>query len=639
MSPTRRSVLQAAAIASTVSVWPSLWRGASAANRVATVVEIDGAGLTGISLSWFGVRHTPVATIEALVDGRWSAAVEVVADHGHGPADPAGREHGAPVLRPRATAFRIAPIRGVDATDLRWHPIEADPAPLGVLTDEPSTVSPIPGLAIIERHNWTLRPRLDTYDCALGASVFGLGCRSDIGLRHGVIHHTVHDNDYAAAEVPEILRGIQRFHVETRGWNDIAYNFVIDRFGRIWHAREADLDEPITGGHTTGLNAESVGVAVLGTFNDVDPGQPVIDALSILLGWKCSLHGIDPLGSVTVRSNGGDFAEFGEMVDVRTISGHRDNQATSCPGTVLYDRIDEVRTAAAELVPLFGHLTARYFDDRVEIEGWSIQRLAPAETVEIDIAVDGEPWKTLAADIPLDSVLEAHPAAGRDHGFAEVVPITIDTTSITVTARALDGTTTSLMDLVLFATFIDVQPHRFFAPGIYFLKANDLTEGKQPGLYEPMDLMTRAEMATFLWRFMGRAETEPTDRFEDVTPDDWFAIPVAWLAANGITTGTTPTTFSPDDPVTRAQMATFLWRLCGEQPATDANPFDDVPSGTYFTDAVRWLHGLGITTGTGPNTFTPDGIVTRGEIATFLHRLAQTPEAWTTTTPPAALLP
>ena len=640
MRPTRRSILQAAAAASTVSIWPTLGAIAGATergDRVASVTDIDATGLIGVSLSWFGARHTPVATIETLTEAGWSNPVEITADHDHGPPDPTGREHGSPVLRTDAVAFRVTPLPRVDATGLRVDRIHADPPALAIASDTFTTVSPVAGLQIIERHNWTSRARRDAFDCPIGSSVFGSGCRADVGLRHGVIHHTVNDNDYDEADVPAILRGIQSFHMDTREWDDIGYNFIVDRFGRIWQSRTGALHDPLTGGHTLGLNAESVGVAVLGTFRDVDPGQPVIDALAALLGWKCSLHGVDPLGSVVVRSSGNEFTEYGERVEVAAISGHRDNQATSCPGTALYERIDEVRVAAAASVPLFGHLAPRYFEDRVEFDGWAIQRSAPSAVVEIDIAVDGAPWKTVQADATVDGLSEAYPAAGPAHGFEESVPITLDTRAITVTARTADGLTTSLMDLKLYATFIDVEPHRFFGPGVYYLKANGLTSGRRAGLYEPMVTMSRAEMATFLWRFMGEPSAPRSSQFDDVEADTWYTTPVDWLLASGITVGTSPTTFSPSDPVTRGQMATFLWRLCGRQLAGATTPFVDVPEGAFYRDAVRWLYALGITVGTTPTTYSPDAPVTRGEIATFLHRLALTPDAWTVTERPAGL--
>lgn len=640
MKPTRRSILQAAAAVSTVSLWPALARnaGASSGERVSGTIEIDATALTGISLSWFGVRHTSVAMVEALLDDVWTEPVDMIADHGHGPDDPSGREHSAAVLRPTATAFRITPIRGVDATDLRLHRIGTEPGPLTITATDPlTTVSPIPGLVIVERRNWTSADRLPAEGCPVGAALAGVGCQAVVGLRHGVIHHTVNDNAYADDDVPALLRGIRTFHVDTRGWDDIGYNFVVDRFGRIWQARDAAIESPTVGGHTLGLNAESVGVAVLGTFSDADPGQPVVEALARLLGWKCSLHGVDPLGSVEVTSSGNEFFDVGERVEVPAISGHRDNQATSCPGSALYDRIGEIRAEAAELVSLFGFLVPGYFDDRIELNGWAIHRFTPTIAVEIDIAVDGAPWKTLRADTAIDSVAAAYPEAGPNHGFRETVPITLDTRSITVTARALDETTTSLMALPLFAAFVDVEPDRFYAEGVYFLRANGLTEGKSPGRYVPTATMTRAEMATFLWRFMGEPAAPRSSRFDDVPGDVWYTTAVDWLAVSGITVGTTPSTFAPDDPVTRAQLATFLWRLCGRPPVDDPLPFLDVPEDAFFTEAVRWMAALEITVGTSPTTYSPDEIVTRGEIATFLHRLASTPAAWTITELPAGL--
>ncbi|MEZ5165554.1 MAG: hypothetical protein R2695_03335 [Acidimicrobiales bacterium] len=95
-----------------------------------------------------------------------------------------------------------------------------------------------------------------------------------------------------------------------------------------------------------------------------------------LIGWKLSLHGVDPLGRTMVRSTGGDFAEPGEMTSVRNVSGHRDNQQTSCPGTRLYEQVPTIRSAAALHVPVFGHVVPTYALDEVSFEGWAIDRHA-----------------------------------------------------------------------------------------------------------------------------------------------------------------------------------------------------------------------------------------------------------------------
>ncbi len=100
------------------------------------------------------------------------------------------------------------------------------------------------------------------------------------------------------------------------------------------------------------------------------------------------------------------------------------------------------------------------------------------------------------------------------------------------------------------------------------------------------------------------------------------------MKENGITSGTTPTTYSPGMPVTRGQLATFLYRLAGEPAVEPSEQFDDVPPGQYYTDAVAWMVEFGITNGTSPTTFSPVDVVTRGQIAAFLYRLAGLPEAF-----------
>ncbi len=636
MTLDRRTVLRAAALSPALLAIPSFGRAALAGDflSVGRSQIVGDSSITGVALSWSGAAHEVVATVRAKIDGVWTQPIAVRADHGHGPVDPSGREYSPPVLVPGATEYDIVTEPSA-AHDLRVHRLgDPEGTSAAVASSLLTTSEPIPGLVILDRTNWTTRIRRDTVDCTLRSSVDGLGCRSDVGLRHGIVHHTVNVNDYTEDEVPELLRGIQRYHMFTRGWDDIAYNFVIDRFGRIWHARYGDIADPVTGGHTTGLNSESVGVAILGTFTALDPGQAVVDSLAMLLGWKFSLHGIDPMGSTTVRSAGGDYADPGEMVTLRTISGHRDNQNTTCPGLGVYNRLDEVRLAAADLVTVFGFLEPTYSPTSVTVDGWAIDRLTPTAPVDVDITVDGVLFETIQANTTVDAIAQAYPAAGAAHAFAREVPITLDTRSIVVTARTADGRTATLMDLRMFATFIDVEPQRFFADGVYFLREHEITTGTQPGLFEPMDEMTRAQMAVFLHRYMGSKQASSPANFDDVPRNKWHTDAIDWLAETGITHGTSPTEFSPDSFITRGQMATFLWRMCGSPADSATNPFTDVAAGTYYEEPVRWLYDLAITHGSSATTFAPDATVTRGEMATFLHRLINTPAAWTTVDAP-----
>ncbi|RMH77160.1 MAG: hypothetical protein D6683_09270 [Actinomyces sp.] len=176
--------------------------------------------------------------------------------------------------------------------------------------------------------------------------------------------------------------------------------------------------------------------------------------------------------------------------------------------------------------------------------------------------------------------------------------------------------------------FADVPGGAYYETGVGFLAANGITKGTSPTTYSPDQIVTRGQMATFLFRLTGSQWTLDPEPFTDVYGGRYFYEPVKWAYKSGITTGTSPTTFSPDDPVTRGQMAVFLWRLAGKPAVTAPHGFSDVPDGRFYTQAVRWLKTTGITTGTTPTTFSPDDPVTRGQMAAFLHRLV-TRAGWT----------
>ncbi|MEO0494023.1 MAG: S-layer homology domain-containing protein [Actinomycetota bacterium] len=173
------------------------------------------------------------------------------------------------------------------------------------------------------------------------------------------------------------------------------------------------------------------------------------------------------------------------------------------------------------------------------------------------------------------------------------------------------------------AGFDDVDENATAANAIEWLVDQSITTGTSETTYAPGAFVTRAQMATFLHRFAGEPNAPRSD-FTDVPDGAFYTDAVGWLTATGITTGTTATTFSPGGVVTRAQMATFLHRLAGE-PAGPTPDFGDVPSQSYFTDAVGWLAATGITTGTTATTFSPDDPVTRAQLALFLHRYAGSP--------------
>ena len=149
------------------------------------------------------------------------------------------------------------------------------------------------------------------------------------------------------------------------------------------------------------------------------------------------------------------------------------------------------------------------------------------------------------------------------------------------------------------------------------------TGGVSSSLFAPEDGCTRAQIVTFLWRTAGSPESSALSNFNDVPADKYYAKAVAWAVENGITNGTTDTTFSPDDICTRAHGVTFLYRAAKATASVGASAFTDVADSAYYADAVKWATEQGITKGISSTLFGPDETCTRAQIVTFLYRMYQ----------------
>ena len=168
--------------------------------------------------------------------------------------------------------------------------------------------------------------------------------------------------------------------------------------------------------------------------------------------------------------------------------------------------------------------------------------------------------------------------------------------------------------------FHDVTRFDYFYDAVKWAVDHDITSGTGRFTFSPNAACTRAQTVTFLWRAAGRQSTgRRVNPFTDVHYGDYFYQAVLWAVENGITMGTSATTFSPDATVTRAQVVTFLWRANG-QPAAWNSGFTDVSADAYYAKAVAWAVQNGITTGTGFGVFSPDAACTRAQIVTFLYR-------------------
>ena len=170
--------------------------------------------------------------------------------------------------------------------------------------------------------------------------------------------------------------------------------------------------------------------------------------------------------------------------------------------------------------------------------------------------------------------------------------------------------------------FADVPTDAYYYEAVKWAAKKGITGGIGNGLFGPNQPCTRAQIVTFLWRAAGSPEPKAMSSFADVSTDAYYAKAVAWAVENGITTGTGDGKFSPDATCTRAQSVTFLFRAIGKLVDSKAE-FRDVPTDSYYANAVAWAVENGVTNGIGNGLFGPDNSCTRAQIVTFLFRAYQ----------------
>ena len=170
--------------------------------------------------------------------------------------------------------------------------------------------------------------------------------------------------------------------------------------------------------------------------------------------------------------------------------------------------------------------------------------------------------------------------------------------------------------------FYDVSNDAYYYEAVKWAVENGITGGVGSSLFAPNQPCTRAQIVTFLWRAAGSPEPKNMSNFSDVPADSYYAKAVAWAVENGITTGTGDGKFGPDATCTRAQSVTFLFRA-SKASANGAPAFSDVAATAYYAEAVKWATNNGITNGIGDNLFGSDNDCTRAQIVTFLYRMYQ----------------
>jgi hypothetical protein len=265
----------------------------------------------------------------------WGSWAEL-RDDGHGPdpdsAEAAGDRFGTePLLVPESDAVqvRVTTADGSMPTGLRLELVASSES----ATDSSIAAASVPSSSpagrpyIFTRAHWGADESLREP----GEPDYGV-------IRGAFVHHTAGTNAYDRDEVPAIIRAIYAYHVNGRGWRDIGYNFLVDKFGRIWEGRYGGGHRPVIGAHTANYNGSSVGVAALGTFTSVIPNSSMLTSFARIFAWKFGINGVNPTGMVA----------YPGAETLPAISGHRDATATACPGEQLYLRLKTIRGLTAD---------------------------------------------------------------------------------------------------------------------------------------------------------------------------------------------------------------------------------------------------------------------------------------------------
>jgi hypothetical protein len=301
-----------------------------------------------------GVRGARAVRLEVRVRrdaGQWSRWVPLAVHGDHAPDTGTGERASDPVWAGGCDELQLRAARAPRGR-LRMHFVAVPPparrSARARAAAAPKQAAPQPGTppSIIPRSSWgadSVPPR--------SPASYGV-------VQLAFVHHTVNANDYTPDQSASIVLGIAKYHRDTNGWNDIGYNFLVDRYGQVFEGRAGGVEAAVVGAHAQGYNDQSTGVAVLGTFSDAPIPQPAMAAIAQLLGWKMSLHGVPCEGGLTVLSGGGDLNRYvaGTPVAFQRISGHRDGDKTECPGNALYAQLPELRGRAAALA---GSIVAR----------------------------------------------------------------------------------------------------------------------------------------------------------------------------------------------------------------------------------------------------------------------------------------
>lgn len=376
--------------------------------------DVDAGTFTAIGFTFDAQPSAPVFARVRDANGVMGKWQELEREDAEGP-DPssseAGRSGTAPMWVGAVTGYEVSlsasDARGaqvVTVHDELHRSIAASTDVAGAAIAAPFTI----GL----RSAWNARPPKDTSYATT--------------VKMAVVHHSDSGNNYSPSQVPGILQSIQAFHMDGRGWSDIAYNFVVDKFGGIWEGRGGGIDRPVIGAHAQGFNTNTVGVMVIGDYTQATPTAGSLESVARVIGWKMSLHGSNPSDTVAFTSGGSPKFAAGQVVYLSGVVGHQDTGLTSCPGSIesslgwIRSRAQEWTSWLRATASPVGSLDSLVGGSAsVTARGWATD---PSTSVppNVQLSVAGRSV-TVQANRSRPDVQAAYPAYGANTGFEATI--------------------------------------------------------------------------------------------------------------------------------------------------------------------------------------------------------------------------
>jgi hypothetical protein len=302
--------------------------------------------MVGVTWPYRANSAQVVVKVRVQQNGKWTGWEQLPVEDEHGP-DPA--QEGRP--RSGTEPFWVGPANGVEAAvttldgttvrgakvalinpgttaaDAAPQAMQAGPAEVGPMVAAAASRAPYRKPAVISRHGWGADERLRGTNGAACAKP-----KYSKTVQAAFVHHTVDRNNYTRAQVPAMIRAIYAFHVKGRGWCDIGYNFLVDKFGRVFEGRYGGTQFPVLGAHTGGYNTDSFGISLIGNFQTASPPAAMMESTARTIAWKLDSNYRSPVATVVLAGK-----------TLNTVSGHRDTKATACPGIYVYRELGWLR--------------------------------------------------------------------------------------------------------------------------------------------------------------------------------------------------------------------------------------------------------------------------------------------------------